>query len=88
MCILNFFILWTFFFSFIAVINSFTDGSLVQVRLLGPGLIETQQTGAEPFYKPVTLLPNVIELNYYANALLPVFVLDAVVGMAILKLIY
>uniref|UniRef100_A0A6A7G4B3 Glycerol-3-phosphate acyltransferase 1 n=1 Tax=Hirondellea gigas TaxID=1518452 RepID=A0A6A7G4B3_9CRUS len=56
------------------------------VRLLGPTLIssdEKESSGGELLYKPVTLLPNVIELNYYANALLPVFALDAIVATSI-----
>jgi hypothetical protein len=30
--------------------------------------------------RPFTMVPNVIELSYYSNVLLPHFVLDSVVG--------
>lgn len=32
------------------------------------------------FIEPVTLLPNIIEFNYYASALGPLFAADAIVG--------
>lgn len=32
------------------------------------------------FVRPVTALPNIIELNYYANALSPLYAIDAIVG--------
>ncbi|KAA0198619.1 hypothetical protein HAZT_HAZT008235 [Hyalella azteca] len=53
---------------------------VAQVRLLGPSLIRTEVRDGVTVYSPVTCLPNVIELNYYANALLPVFAIDAIIG--------
>ena len=53
------------------------------VSLLGPSLIET--TGQ--LYRPPTLLPNIIELSYYANALLPVFALDGIIATSLLNAI-
>lgn len=57
---------------------------LLQVRLLGAGLVRVEESkstdGTEVVIKPITLLPNIIELSYYASALSPVFALDAIVG--------
>ena len=53
---------------------------LFKVGLLGDGLIKSEGKGDGVLYSAVTVLPNVIELNYYASALLPVFALDAIVG--------
>lgn len=60
---------------------------LLQVRLLGPWLVRTElpegrKSSDKPdyFIKPVTLLPNIIELNYYASALAPLFAADAIIG--------
>lgn len=32
------------------------------------------------YYKPAVSLPEVLELQYYANSVLPVFLLESVVG--------
>ncbi|XP_047737203.1 glycerol-3-phosphate acyltransferase 1, mitochondrial isoform X2 [Hyalella azteca] len=53
------------------------------VRLLGPSLIRTEVRDGVTVYSPVTCLPNVIELNYYANALLPVFAIDAIIAVSL-----
>lgn len=54
------------------------------MRLLGAGLVRVEESkstdGTEVVIKPITLLPNIIELSYYASALSPVFALDAIVG--------
>ncbi|KAF2354334.1 Phospholipid/glycerol acyltransferase [Trinorchestia longiramus] len=57
------------------------------VRLLGPSLIICDKQDSTVVYRPVTRLPNVIELNYYANALLPVFALDAIVAVSLLSIV-
>lgn len=57
------------------------------IRLLGPGLVMREKKRKNPdsteyveVITPVTMLPNVIELSYYSNALLPHFMLEGVVG--------
>lgn len=56
---------------------------------MGAGLVRMEKikgdgedSSEEPdyFVTPVTLLPNVIELSYYASALAPVFALESIVG--------
>ena len=63
--------------------------------MLGNGLVHIEKCGntidnhslvlneevnmSDIVIKPVTLLPNVIELNYYANALTPLFAMDSIV---------
>lgn len=47
--------------------------------LLGPGLVTKEKRGAQLFIKPVTMIPNVIELSYYSNSLVPHFALDSIV---------
>uniref|UniRef100_A0A0A9Z0H8 Glycerol-3-phosphate acyltransferase 1, mitochondrial n=2 Tax=Lygus hesperus TaxID=30085 RepID=A0A0A9Z0H8_LYGHE len=54
------------------------------IDLLGPGLVQKEKTAqGDVFVKPVTILPNVIELSYYANAVLPHFALESVVGLTL-----
>lgn len=54
------------------------------VRLLGPGLVQQQQTAdQQTFIKPVLMVPNVIEMAYYSNTFVPHFALDAVVITAL-----
>lgn len=60
--------------------------------MLGAGLVRvepsttqtsnttTSDTEQEVFIQPVILLPNIIELNYYASALAPLFAADAIIG--------
>lgn len=52
------------------------------IDVLGPGLIRRERDAEGIIITPVTILPNVIELSYYSNALLPHFVLEAVVATA------
>uniref|UniRef100_A0A182QUZ3 Phospholipid/glycerol acyltransferase domain-containing protein n=1 Tax=Anopheles farauti TaxID=69004 RepID=A0A182QUZ3_9DIPT len=47
--------------------------------LLGPGLVTKEQRNGQLFIKPVVMIPNVIELSYYSNCLLPHFALDSIV---------
>ncbi|XP_065087384.1 glycerol-3-phosphate acyltransferase 1, mitochondrial isoform X1 [Ochlerotatus camptorhynchus] len=47
--------------------------------LLGPGLVTKEKRGTQLFIKPVTMIPNVIELAYYSNSLVPHFALDSIV---------
>uniref|UniRef100_A0A1Q3FGU4 Putative glycerol-3-phosphate acyltransferase 1 mitochondrial n=2 Tax=Culex tarsalis TaxID=7177 RepID=A0A1Q3FGU4_CULTA len=48
-------------------------------ELLGPGLVTKEARNGQLFIKPVTLVPNVIELAYYSNSLIPHFALDSIV---------
>ncbi|CAL4126088.1 unnamed protein product, partial [Meganyctiphanes norvegica] len=66
------------------------------VSMLGNGLVQIEASNGESlslnnideetFVRPVTLLPNVIELNYYASALAPIFATDAIVVLRALTL--
>lgn len=47
------------------------------------GLITKETRGAQPFFKPVVMLPNVIELAYYSNSLVPHFALDSIMVTAL-----
>ena len=49
------------------------------VNLFGPGLVAKEKRGAQTFIKPVTIVPNVIELSYYSNAVIPHFALESIV---------
>ncbi|KAK8391107.1 hypothetical protein O3P69_017038 [Scylla paramamosain] len=65
------------------------------VQLLGPGLVRTEDFSGsnssacdkpDYFIEPVTLLPNIIEFNYYASALGPLFAADAIVVTTLLSM--
>nr|CAD7408082.1 unnamed protein product [Timema poppensis] len=58
------------------------------VDLLGPGLIKRERHSDGAMITPVTMLPNVIELSYYSNALLSQYVIDAVLANMLLKASY
>ncbi|XP_049285488.1 glycerol-3-phosphate acyltransferase 1, mitochondrial isoform X3 [Anopheles funestus] len=47
--------------------------------LLGPGLVTKEMRNGQLFIKPVVMIPNVIELSYYSNCLLPHFALESIV---------
>ncbi|XP_026464802.1 glycerol-3-phosphate acyltransferase 1, mitochondrial-like [Ctenocephalides felis] len=49
------------------------------VSLLGSDLIEKRIKNDKVYVKPVTALPNVIELSYYSNSLTPFYALKSVV---------
>uniref|UniRef100_A0A1B6DIG6 Phospholipid/glycerol acyltransferase domain-containing protein n=2 Tax=Clastoptera arizonana TaxID=38151 RepID=A0A1B6DIG6_9HEMI len=49
------------------------------IKILGPDLISVSTKSEGEFIAPVTVLPNVLELSYYGNALLPHYVLEAVI---------
>lgn len=56
------------------------------VSLLGPGLVQIEKRDDDVHYKPVSILPNVLELNYYSNTLISHFCLRGVVGRVLLSL--
>lgn len=49
-------------------------------------MIISEKRNGQQLIKPVTTLPNVIELSYYANSLVSHFVLDAILVSAATKL--
>jgi len=55
------------------------------LSILGPGLVRrerlTTSQGDTVLIKPVTMVPNVIELSYYSNTCSNVYVLEAVAGI-------
>ncbi|XP_058118845.1 glycerol-3-phosphate acyltransferase 1, mitochondrial isoform X2 [Anopheles coustani] len=50
--------------------------------LLGPGLVAKEVRNGQTFIKPVLLIPNVIELSYYSNCLIPHFAIESIVVTA------
>ncbi|CAG9822276.1 unnamed protein product [Phaedon cochleariae] len=55
------------------------------MEMLGPALVRKEKphnTADSDVIKPVTLLPNVIELAYYSNTLVTHFALDSLVAIA------
>lgn len=65
--------------------GSSVDVILYAVDLLGPGMIIREKRGLQVFIKPIIDLPNVIELSYYSNSLVPHFALDSIVVTAMVK---
>lgn len=55
-----------------------TDVINYAVGLLGPDLVTIEKRGNQQFLKAITNLPNVIELSYYSNSLLPHFALESI----------
>lgn len=64
-----------------------------QLDILGPGLVKqqrqeiTEAVTGHPVksnvviaIRPVSILPNVIELSYYSNTMLACYVMDSIVG--------
>lgn len=56
----------------------------LQLTVLGPTLVRKEvkpsANGPTYFVRPVTILPNVIELAYYSNCVFPAYSLEAVIG--------
>lgn len=66
------------------------------VQMLGAGLVRIEEGHSiqnkeedqtDFFVKPITILPNVIELSYYASAVAPLFAVDAVVATSLMSLL-
>lgn len=59
------------------------------LKILGPALVRKERDleSGDVMIRPVTMLPNVIELSYYSNCVLPHFILEAVVATSIKSLI-
>ncbi|XP_025834575.1 probable glycerol-3-phosphate acyltransferase, mitochondrial, partial [Agrilus planipennis] len=53
------------------------------IELLGPAVIKKDKVNNEEIIKPVSMLPNVIELAYYSNVVLPYYALQSVVALAL-----
>lgn len=54
-----------------------------QIDLLGPALVRKEKINNEDIIKPVSMLPNVIELSYYSNTLVAHYALDSLVAVAL-----
>ncbi|GAB0097722.1 glycerol-3-phosphate acyltransferase 1, mitochondrial [Sergentomyia squamirostris] len=57
------------------------------VNLLGKHLITVDRTNDDKFIKPINTVPAMLELSYYANTLMPFYVLESIVMAAIYALI-
>ncbi|XP_063704039.1 glycerol-3-phosphate acyltransferase 1, mitochondrial isoform X2 [Culicoides brevitarsis] len=55
------------------------DVILYAANLLGPSTVTIEKWGGQTFIRPVTIIPNVIELYYYANTVVPFYALDSVI---------
>ncbi|XP_066158287.1 glycerol-3-phosphate acyltransferase 1, mitochondrial isoform X2 [Euwallacea fornicatus] len=53
------------------------------VHLLGPGLVKKEKQNNEDIIKPIAILPNVIELSYYSNSVVPYYALESVLALAV-----
>lgn len=53
---------------------------------MGPALVRKERINNDEFIKPVSMLPNVIELAYYSNTLMTYFALEAVIATALYSL--
>lgn len=51
--------------------------------LLLTGMITVEKRASQLFFKPVTMIPNVIELSYYSNSLVPHFALESILITAL-----
>ncbi|OXA44180.1 glycerol-3-phosphate acyltransferase 1, mitochondrial [Folsomia candida] len=72
--------------------STFTDEDIESalnhgVKVLGPSLIRVEYHSGSKFLRPVTGLPNVIELSYYSNCLLPIYAMEAVIATGVFKLL-
>lgn len=58
---------------------------MLQIHILGPALIKRERAEGssewDEMITPITMLPNVIELSYYGNALMPHYALQGILGM-------
>lgn len=46
-------------------------------------MITVERRATQLFFKPVTMIPNVIELSYYSNSLVPHFALESIIITAL-----
>ncbi|ODN06204.1 Glycerol-3-phosphate acyltransferase 1, mitochondrial [Orchesella cincta] len=64
-----------------------THGFNSQLTVLGPTLVRQDRTatanGQSALIRPVTKLPNIIELAYYSNCVLPAYALEAVIATSV-----
>jgi len=58
-----------------------------QIKTLGPTLVRKELRDSMQVLRPVSSLPNVIELSYYSNCVLPIYAMEAVVGKTCTTLI-
>lgn len=62
--------------------NSVLHFALIFTLLL-TGMITVEKRASQLFFKPVTMIPNVIELSYYSNSLVPHFALESILITAL-----
>ena len=58
-----------------------------QLTVLGPALVRrdlvktnSKTAPTQIVLKPVTIVPNVIDLSYYSTCVIPIFAMEAVIG--------
>lgn len=51
--------------------------------MLGPALIRKEKQNNEEIIKPVSILPNVIELTYYSNTVTTYYALESIIAIAL-----
>lgn len=54
--------------------------------MLGPALVRREKRNNEDIIKPVSILPNVIELTYYSNTVITYYALESIVAIALSSL--
>lgn len=58
----------------------------LQINLLGPALIKKERINNEEIIKPISMLPNVIELTYYSNTLVAHYAIDSLIATSLLSM--
>lgn len=56
---------------------------MFQIEMLGPGLIKKERINNEEIIKPISILPNVIELSYYSNTVNTFYAMESIVAIAL-----
>lgn len=51
--------------------------------MLGPALVRREKVNNEDIIKPISILPNVIELTYYSNTVTTYYALESIVAIAL-----
>lgn len=54
--------------------------------MLGPGLIKKERVNHEEIIKPISILPNVIELSYYSNTVNTFYAMESIVAIGLRSL--
>lgn len=51
--------------------------------MLGPALVRKERINNEDIIKPISILPNVIELSYYSNTVNTFYAMESIVAIAL-----